>query len=102
MRRRRANAPACRGDGDRFAQRGMLREAEIVIAREVEETFSIDPNIRAIDGFDRAQPTQQRMPRAFGVPWSKAIEQRGTRHAKDVREGSNTQRRTKVSPLRRG
>ena len=35
-----------------------------------------DPNMRAIDAFDRAQPTQQRMPRAFGVPWSKAIEQR--------------------------
>jgi hypothetical protein len=58
----------------------MLREAEIVVAREIQEALAVDRDVRTIGCFDRAQASHQRSANACGLPGSEAIEERQTRH----------------------
>ncbi len=74
LRCRRADAPARGGVDQRFAQRRMLGEAEIVVAGEVEEPLAGDRDVRAVDGFDRAQAPHERGARVFGVTSRKTFE----------------------------
>jgi len=84
-RRRRADAPARRRVDQRVAQRSVLREAEIIVARKVQELLAGDLHARPIDRLDRADSADERCLHAFRVTRGDAIRKRGPRHVPRLR-----------------